>query len=108
MKTIGVRAIRENPDLFNQCAAKGEYLTITSHNKPISISVPFDDDLIRSGAHTNIAINLFENETLTLTKAASLAKMSTEAFMKVLSSVNCTAVNYPADELDSDLEALNK
>ena len=107
MKTIGVRAIRENPGVLSQSAAKGEYVLVTNRNDPVSLSVPFDDDLLDSGVHINVAIRLYEDGLLTLPKAAKLAKLPIEVFMNKLSSMGVVVVDQSAEELQSDLAALD-
>lgn len=107
MKTIGVRAIRENPGVLSQSAAEGEYVLVTNRNDPVSLSVPFDDDLLDSGVHINVAIRLYEDDLLTLPKAAKLAKLPIEVFMNKLSSMGVVVVDQSAEELQSDLAALD-
>ena len=106
MKTIGVRALRENPGVLSQYADKGEFVLVTNRNKPISLSVPFSDELIESGVHINVAVVLYEEDVLTLTKAAKLARLPVEAFMKKLVSLGVVSVDQSVEELDSDLNNL--
>ena len=73
MKAIGVRALRENPGVLSQSAAAGEFVLVMNRNDPVSLSVPFDEDLLRSGVHVNVALKLYEEGLLTLPKAAKLA-----------------------------------
>ena len=107
MKTIGIRALRENPGVLSQYAAAGEFVLVTNRNDPISLSVPFDDDLLRSGVHLSVAVKLYEENVLTLVKAARLAKMPVEVFMQKLASFGVTVVDQSTEELVSDLNALN-
>jgi len=81
MKTIGVRALRENPGALSQSAVAGEYVLVTNRNDPVSLSIPFDDRLLETGVHVTIATKLYGEGLLTLTKAAKLAKLSPEAFL---------------------------
>ena len=53
MKTVGVRALRENPGILSQAARDGDMVLVTNRSAPISLSVPFDDDLLKSGVHVN-------------------------------------------------------
>lgn len=107
MKTIGVRALRENPGVLSQCAAKGEFVLVTNRNDPVSLSVPFNDELLRAGVHISIAVKLYEDGLLTLAKAATLAKMPLESFMKRLALLGVVAVDQSAEELDADLGTLD-
>jgi len=106
MKTVGVRALRENPGVLSQSAAKGEFVLVTNRNDPISLSVPFDDDLLKSGVHINIGVKLYEDGVLTLTKAAALAKMPVETFIKILGHMGIVVVDQTSEELDADLDSL--
>ena len=106
MKTVGVRALRENPGLLSQCAAAGELLLVTNRSDPVSIALPFNDDLLRAGVQVHLAIKLYEDGVLTLVKAAHLAQMPVEQFMQALALLDITIVHQSADELGSDLDAL--
>lgn len=107
MKAVGVRALRENPGVLSKCAAKGELVLVTSRNNPISLSVPFSDELLRAGVHVSVAVKLFEDGLLTMPKAAALAKMPVESFMGMLAQLGVVVVDQSADELDSDLDAID-
>ena len=107
MKSIGVRALRENPGILSQSAADGELVVITNRNKPSSISVPFDDVLLESGIHVSLAISAFKTGVLTLVKSARLAKMPVESFLEKLSLLGIEVVDQSATELDADLAALD-
>ncbi|NIB43522.1 prevent-host-death family protein [Pseudomaricurvus alkylphenolicus] len=107
MKTIGIRALRENPGVLSQSAAAGEFVLVTNRSDPISLSVPFDDELLRAGVHVNMAIKLYEDGLLTMPKAARLAKMSVEEFMSRLAVLDIVVVDQSSEELASDLDALN-
>jgi predicted HTH domain antitoxin len=106
MKSIGIRALRENPGLLSQAAAEGKLLLVTNRSEPVSIALPFGDDLIKAGIHVQLAIKLFEEGVLTLSKAANLAHMSVEHFMSSLASLGITVVHQSADELLEDLQEL--
>ena len=107
MKTIGVRALRENPGVLSQYAEAGELIMVTNRNNPISLSVPFSDDLLQSGIGVSMAVKLFEEGVLTLPKAAKFAKMSIEEFLLKLSALGVIVVDQTTKELESDLEAIS-
>lgn len=107
MKTIGVRALRENPGVLSQCAEAGELIMVTNRNNPISLSVPFSDELLQSGIGVSMAVKLFEEGVLTLTKSAKFAKMPVEEFLLKLTALGVIVVDQTAKELESDLEAIS-
>lgn len=106
MKTIGIRALRENPGVLSQCAAQGEFLLVTNRNNPISLSVPFNDDLLKAGVHINVAVKLYEEGVLPISKAATLARMSVEAFMEKLALLGVVVVDQASEELEADLDSI--
>lgn len=108
MKTIGVRALRENPGVLSQSAAAGEFVLVTNRNAPISLSIPFGEDLLKSGVHVNVALKLYEDNVLTLVKAARLAKMPVEEFMKHLANLDIVVADQTSEELESDLGTLGE
>ena len=106
MKTVGVRALRENPGVLSGSASNGELLLVTNRSSPISLVVPFGEELLESGVHINMAVKLFEDGLLSLVKSAKLAKMNVESFMELLATFDIPVVNYDASELDEELSLL--
>ena len=108
MKTVGVRALRENPGVLNKSAQSGEVVLLTNRSEPMSLSVPFDDYLLEEGVHVDIAVKLFEDGVLTLAKASKVAKMSMAAFMEKLAALDVVVVDQSKEELLEDLEGLGE
>lgn len=106
MKTVGVRALRENPGILNQCADNGEYVLLTNRNQPMSLSVPFNRELIENGVHVSMAVGLFEQGLVTLVKAAKIAGMGAEEFLEHLALFGIVVVEQTPEELAEDLETL--
>jgi predicted HTH domain antitoxin len=106
MKTVGVRALRENPGVLNKSAQAGEVVLLTNRSEPMSLSVPFDDALLQQGVHVDIAVKLFEDGVLTLAKAAKIAKMPMASFMEKLAALDVVVVDQTREELLEDLEGL--
>ena len=74
---------------------------ITKHGK---FTIPFDSKLLNHGVHRAMALQLFSSGHYTLQQAARFADMPLESFISLLGACGIDAVDYPADELDSDLE----
>ncbi|MCV6615598.1 MAG: UPF0175 family protein [Cellvibrionaceae bacterium] len=108
MKTIGVRALRENPGVLSQSAAAGEFVLLTSHSKPISLALPFDEELLKCGVHISLALKLYQEGTMTLSKAATLAKLPIEDFLEHIASLDIAVADQSASELAADLGALDE
>ena len=62
--------------------------------------------LLKEGVNTSLACTLFAGGAISLGKAARLAGKAPADFMAELEGRGIEAVDYPADELESDLAAL--
>ena len=60
---------------------------VTQDGQPIFMVVPFDEILVREGVNVALAIKLFDEETISLGKAARLAGMSVVEFMDCLTTL---------------------
>jgi len=56
------------------------------------IVLSFDDMLIEIGAHRALAIKLYEEEILTLSKAARYAGVKTDEFIKLLGTAGISVL----------------
>ncbi|OGT59870.1 MAG: prevent-host-death family protein [Gammaproteobacteria bacterium RIFCSPHIGHO2_12_FULL_43_28] len=104
MDTFTVRDLREHTGDLIHDAEAGKLSLITKHGRPVFLAVPFTQDLLELGLRPAIAIKLYQEETLTLEKAAKLAGMSLEGFIEKLGRLGIPAVNYSADDLDKELK----
>ena len=55
-------------------------------------------------ARLAMAVRLFEKGKISLGQAASMAKFSKRAFIDILGREGVAVVNYPADELQKELD----
>lgn len=72
--------------------------------KTLTIQLPNTADIDDQEARMSLASKLYERGKLTLGQAAELAGYSKETFMEMLAEYNVPLINYPADELDEDIE----
>ena len=68
------------------------------------LAIPFDSKLLNQGVHRAMALQLFSSGHYTLQQAARFSDMTLESFIILLGECGIDAVDYPANELDSDLE----
>ena len=85
-------------------AENGHISIITKHGKPVILTLPFDTQLIKTGLNKNLALYLYENNLLTLAKAAKIASLSIEEFLDLLNEAGIDCVDYPADDLDNEIK----
>ncbi len=107
MDTFTVRDLRERTGELIRDAESGELSVITKHGRPVFVAVPFDETLIKSGLLLSLAIKLYKDDVVSLSKAAKLASYSIEAFTKELAKQNIPAIQYSVDELENELKTFD-
>jgi prevent-host-death family protein len=103
MDAFTVRDLRERTGELIRDAEAGKLSVVTKHGKPVFVAVPLDDQLLEEGLRVALAVKLFEEEVLSLAKAARFAEMPIEAFLEHLHKGGVAVVRYPAQELDAEL-----
>jgi len=103
MDVYTARDLRNRSGELLSDAKAGELSLITKHGRPALIGVPFDKHLIEIGLHKTLALNLFDERKLTLAQSAKLADMDLHDFMDLLGEMGIKAVDYPAEDLDSEM-----
>lgn len=106
MDAFTIRDLRERTGDLVRGAKAGKLSVVTRHGRPVFVAVPLDEQLLKEGVHTALAIKLYEEEVLSLGKAARLACMSTEEFIEKLAAAKIPAVRYEAEELQEELATL--
>jgi prevent-host-death family protein len=107
METFTVRDLRERTGDLIRGAEEGKLSVITKHGAPVFVALPFDETLVREGVTIALAVHLFDEEQISLGKAAQLADMGRVEFTKHLALLNIPVLRTDADELERDLAALN-
>ena len=106
MDTFSVRDLRERSgDLVRQ-AEQGRLSIVAKHGHPLFVAVPLDEHLLEAGVAVALACRLYAEKIISLGKAAKLAGVSLEVFIIRLGAMGIPAVEYPSDELDTDLAVL--
>lgn len=106
METFTVRDLREKTGSLIKDAEEGKLSLITKHGHPVFLAVPFNEALVEWGVHIALAMTLFKEGTMSLSRAAKIAGMSLEGFMEKLGSVGIPVVDYPAEDLEEELHTL--
>jgi prevent-host-death family protein len=106
VETFSVRDLRERTGELVREAEAGRLSLVAKHGRPLFVTVPMDEQLLREGISTALAIQLFAQKTISLGKAAKLACLPLEDFIAQLGARDIPAVDYPAEELDAELAAL--
>jgi len=106
MDSFSIRDLRERTGELVRDAEAGRLSVVTKRGRPVFIAVPFDDALLEHGVNVALAVKLFADGVVTLSRAARVAGMSTEAFIETLGLLAVPVVDYPPGELDRELDRL--
>lgn len=106
METFSIRDLRERTGELVRQAEAGRLSLVAKHGRPLFVAVPLDEHLLEQGVAVALACRLFAEKAVSLGKAAKLAGLSVEAFVERLGAMGIPAVDYPAEELDQELAAL--
>lgn len=104
MLSFGIRNLREKIGTYAAQAEAGAISIITRNGKPLTVNIPFDETLLKLGAHKTLAVKLYQEGVLTLNKAAKLAGLPMDKFVAVLGSVGITVFGYDTDDVQRELE----
>jgi len=105
MQYFGIRDLREKIGDYTHEADAGVISVISRNGKPLTVNIPFNEQLIELGVHKALAIKMYEEEILTLNKAARYAGVKTDEFIKMLGCVGLSVLG-DADQLKNELKQL--
>ena len=106
METFSIRDLRERSGELVRQAEAGHLSIVAKHGRPLFVAVPMDEHLLKEGVAVAMAVRLFADKAVSLAKAAKLADLPIEAFITHLGAMGVPAVDYPAEEVDEELAAL--
>ncbi|MHB9118607.1 MAG: type II toxin-antitoxin system prevent-host-death family antitoxin [Burkholderiales bacterium] len=105
MDTFTIRDLRERTGDLVRGAEAGKLSIITKHGQPVFLAVPFDETLLKEGVRVALAVKLFDDEAVSLGKAAKLAGMTQSEFIDHLGALKIPVVRYGKEELEQELAA---
>lgn len=103
METFTVRDLRERTGELIRSAEEGRLSVVTKHGTPVFIAVPFDEMLLREGVATALAVRLFDEEHVSLGKAAKMAGLSVGQMTDLLASYGIPVIRTTREELEQSL-----
>jgi prevent-host-death family protein len=105
MQTFTIRDLRDRTGELVRDAEAGKLSIITKHGQPVFVAVPFDENLLKSGINVALAVRLFDEESISLGKAARLAAMNVADFMDHLAQLHIPVARPQPGELEQELES---
>lgn len=103
--TFTIRDLRERTGDLIRDAEQGRLSVITKHGRPVFVAVPFDEVLVKEGVMVALAVKLFDDDVVSLGKAAKLAGMPLGEFIDHLGALKIPVVRYGKEELQRELAA---
>ena len=101
---FSVRDLRVHSSTFLKGAEKGQISIITKHGKPAILALPFDQQLLKNGINMDLALKLYENKLISLSKAAKIASLSMEEFIDLIQDTGISIVDYSPEELNEEMK----
>ena len=105
MQTFNLRDLSLRADELTRDVEAGKLSVVTQDGQPIFVVVPFDETLVREGVNVTLAIKLFDEETVSLGKAARLAGMGVVEFMDRLAALRIPIARPRSGELEKEIES---
>ncbi len=105
METFTIRDLRERTGELVRGAEEGKLSIVTKHGQGVFVAMPFDEAMLRSGVRVALAVKLFDEEALSLGKAAKLAGVSQSEFINHLGALRIPLARYADDELAQEVAA---
>lgn len=106
LKTFNIRDLRQRTGTLVREAEEGGLSLVTKHGRAVFLAVPLSERLLEAGVHQALALHLYEHGVVSLSKAARLAEVPVERFLRLLSAAGVDAVRYPPEELEDELRHL--
>ena len=99
VKTYSARDLRDSKFLTDDSLS-----IITSHGKPVKVTIPFNDMMFNEGISRSLALNLVENHLLTQVQGAKMANMTLESFLGLMAQFKIPAIDQTAKEIYDDVQ----
>jgi hypothetical protein len=84
-------------------ARTGRLALISSDTGPVCVAVPFDDLLLKLGVNVDLAVKLFDEQVISLGKAAQLAAMPLATFIEHLRALEIPVARPAPGEVEQEL-----
>lgn len=103
MDAMSVEELVKHPDKLIEDARNGKLSVVTKDGRPIFMAVPYDGPFAVENIYVAVAARLYENEAVSLGRAAKIAGLSISEFIDRLGALKIPVVRYSAEELEREL-----
>ena len=108
MHIFSARDLRERTEDLLKAAEAGELSVVARHGQPVFVAIPFDEYLLTAGVNTALAVKLFQENVISLGKAAKFAGMAKIEFVEFLGTKGIPAEHYSVSDLDEELARIEQ
>jgi hypothetical protein len=99
VKTYSARDLRDSKFLSDNSVS-----IITSHGKPVKVTIPFNDMMFSEGVTRSVALNLVENHLITQVQGAEMTNMGLEPFLSLMAQFKISAVAQSSEEVYDEVK----
>lgn len=103
MGAISIEQLIKSPAGLIAEAESGQVAIVTKDGRPLFLAVPFDERLAKEDVHVAVAVRLYENEVISLGRAARIAGLSLSEFIDRLGALNIPVIRYSAEDLEREI-----
>lgn len=103
MKSFSARNLKRSAHRLICHAEAGRLSVVTKDGAPIFVAVPFDRGLMTDDAMSALAMHLFDQECISLGRAARMAGLSIVEMTDLLGGHGIAVLRTHADELQRSL-----
>lgn len=104
METFTVRDLRERTGELIRGAEAGRLSIVTKHGTPVFVAVPFDDVMLKEGVAVALAVHLFDEEHISLSRAARMAGRTVSEMIDLLGRYGIPVIRTTVAELERELD----
>jgi prevent-host-death family protein len=102
MKTFTVRDLRKRTGELIRDAEAGKLSVVTKRGTPVFVAVPYDDTLLQESVGLALAVKLFDEEHISLSRAAQMAGRSVSEMVDLLARNGIPVLRTTANQLKQD------
>ena len=99
MGAISIEQLIKSPAGLIAEAESGQVAIVTKDGRPLFLA----ERLAKEDVHVAVAVRLYENEVISLGKAAGIAGLSLSEFIDRLGALNIPVIRYPAEDLKREI-----
>lgn len=107
MQSFSIRDLRERSGELSREVELGNISVVTKHGHPLFVTVPFSQELLSHGIHVILAVKLFAEGSISLGKAAKVAKMGLAEFTEYVSEQGIPIVDFSEEDFDQEMAYLD-